>query len=85
MSLVSMVKRIETYNKDEQLCILDLIVQDNDALYNENHNGTFVKMETLSPYTIQKIEDYIQYIEKKEKDIHEGEIKMNEIKKDLNI
>jgi hypothetical protein len=39
----------------------------------------------LSPYTIQKIEDYIQYIEKKEKDIHEGEIKMNEIKKDLNI
>jgi|AntAceMinimDraft_10_1070366.scaffolds.fasta_scaffold185088_2 hypothetical protein len=85
MSLVSMVKRIEAYNKDEQLCILDLIVQDNDALYNENHNGTFVKMETLSPYTIQKIEDYIQYIEKKEKDIHEGEIKMNEIKKDLNI
>jgi hypothetical protein len=80
-----MVKRIEAYNKDEQLCILDLIVQDNDALYNENHNGTFVKMETLSPYTIQKIEDYIQYIEKKEKDIHEGEIKMNEIKKDLNI
>ena len=85
MSLVSMVKRIEAYNKDEQLCILDLIVQDNGALYNENHNGTFVKMETLSPYTIQKIEDYIQYIEKKEKDIHEGEIKMNEIKKDLNI
>jgi len=83
MSLVSMVKRIETYNKDEQLCILDLIVQDNDALYNENHNGTFVKMETLSPYTIQKIEDYIQYIRKKEKDIHEGEIKMNEIKKNI--
>ena len=80
-----MVKKIESYNKDEQLCILDLIVQDSQVVYNENHNGTFVKMETLTPETLQKMGDYIQYIEKKEKDIHEGEIKMNEIKKDLNI
>jgi len=41
-----MVKKIESYNKDEQLCILDLIVQDSQVVYNENHNGTFVKMET---------------------------------------
>jgi len=70
-----MVKKIESYNKDEQLCILDLIVQDSQVVYNENHNGTFVKMETLTPDTLQKMGDYIQYIEKKEKIFTKGNSK----------
>lgn len=85
LMLSAMVKTIEQFNKEEQLHLLDLILSDSCACYSENNNGTFVKMETLSPDTLQKITDYIHYVEKKEKDIYDGEIKMNEIKKDLNL
>lgn len=84
-NLEIMVKKIEGYNKEEQLNILKIIMKDNNLNYSENNNGTFIKMDKLQDNIIHKIEEYIKYIEKKEEDINSIENKMNEIKKDLNI
>jgi len=84
-NLETIVKKIEGYGKDEQLNILKIILKDNNVQYSENNNGTFIKMDKLQDNIIHKIEEYIQYIEKKEEDINSVEDKMNEIKKDLNI
>jgi len=84
-NLEIMVKKIEGYDKDEQLNILKIILKDNNVNYSENNNGTFIKLDKLQDNTIYKIEEYIKYIEKKEEDINSIENKMNEIKKDLNI
>jgi len=83
--LENIVKKIEGYNKDEQLNILEIIIKHNPTCCSENNNGTFVKMDKLNEATIKEIEEYIAYIEKKEEDINVVECKMNEIKKDLNI
>lgn len=84
-NLETMVKKIESYSKDEQLNVLKIILKDNPSNYSENTNGTFIKMDKLEEHVIRQIEDYIKYIEKKEEDINSVEDKMNEIKKDLNI
>ena len=84
-NLETIVKKIEGYGKHEQLNILKIILKDNNVQYSENNNGTFIKMDKLQDNIIHKIEEYIQYIEKKEEDINSVEDKMNEIKKDLNI
>jgi hypothetical protein len=84
-NLETIVKKIEGYGKDEQLNILKIILKDNNVQYSENNNGTFIKMDKLQDNIIHNIEEYIQYIEKKEEDINSVEDKMNEIKKDLNI
>jgi hypothetical protein len=84
-NLETMVKKIESYSKDEQLNVLKIILKDNPSNYSENTNGTFIKMDKLAEHVIFQIEDYIKYIEKKEEDINSVEDKMNEIKKDLNI
>jgi C4-type Zn-finger protein len=84
-NLETMVKKIESYSKDEQLNILKIILKDNHSHYSENNNGTFIKMDKLDVSIIHQIEEYIKYIEKKEEDINSVEDKMNEIKKDLNI
>jgi len=84
-NLETMVKKIEGYDKDEQLNILKIILKDNHAHFSENNNGTFIKMDKLQDNILHKIEEYIKYIEKKEEDINSIEDKMNEIKKDLNI
>ena len=84
-NLEIMVKKIEAYDKEEQLNILKIILKDNNVNYSENNNGTFIKMDKLHDNIIHKIEEYIKYIEKKEEDINSIEDKMNEIKKDLNI
>ena len=84
-TLESLVKKIESYSKSEQIRILTIISEDNVSSFSENTNGTFIKMEELSEVTINKIQKYIEYTEQNEKNICRVESEINEIKKDLNI
>lgn len=72
---------IKNFSYDEHKEILKIILEQDNIKYSENSNGTFIDMDTINDKIIDKIENYIDYILKKEIDINQREIKMNEIKK----
>lgn len=84
-NLETIVKKIQGYNKDEQMNVLKIILKDTTIPYSENNNGTFIQMDKINDTILNEIIEYIKYVEKKEEDINSVEDKMNEIKKDLNI
>lgn len=84
-NLETIVKKIQGYNKEEQMNVLKIILKDATIPYSENNNGTFIQMDKINDTILNEILEYIQYVEKKEDDINSVEDKMNEIKKDLNI
>ena len=74
--LNSIKQIIEGFTKDQQLQILKILKENNVSL-NENNNGTFINMTTLSDDIIEKIDEYIQHI-----DVQESELNINEKLKD---
>ena len=74
--LNSIKQTIESFTKDQQLQILKILKESNVSL-NENSNGTFINMSTLSDEIIEKLDEFIQHI-----DIQESELNINEMLKD---
>lgn len=82
--LEQLSKQISKLTKEEHIEIFRLLYE-NDLKYTENNNGIFIQMEHLDKIQIEKIEKYLEYIEKKQFDIDHREKQMNNFKKDLNI
>jgi|TARA_B110000967_G_scaffold208001_1_gene258830 hypothetical protein len=82
--LEQLSKQISKLTKEEHIEIFRLLYE-NDLKYTENNNGIFIQMEYLDKNQIEKIEKYLEYIEKKQFDIDNREKQMNNFKKDLNI
>ena len=82
--LEQLSKQISKLTKEEHIEIFRLLYE-NDLKYTENNNGIFTQMEHLDKSQIEKIEKYLEYIEKKQFDIDHREKQMNNFKKDLNI
>lgn len=82
--LEQLSKQISKLTKEEHIEIFRLLYE-NDLKYTENNNGIFIQMEHLDKSQIEKIEKYLEYIEKKQFDIDYREKQMNNFKKDLNI
>lgn len=82
--LEQLSKQISKLTKEEHIEIFRLLYE-NDLKYSENNNGIFIQMEHLDKSQIEKIEKYLEYIEKKQFDIDHREKQMNNFKKDLNI
>lgn len=82
--LEQLSKQISKLTKEEHIEIFRLLYE-NDLKYTENNNGIFIQMEHLDKSQIEKIEKYLEYIEKKQFDIEHREKQMNNFKKDLNI
>jgi hypothetical protein len=82
--LEQLSKQISKLTKEEHIEIFRLLYE-NDLKYTENNNGIFIQMEHLDKSQIEKIEKYLEYIEKKQFDIDHREKQMNNFKKDLNI
>jgi len=82
--LEQLSKQISKLTKEEHIEIFRLLYE-NDLKYTENNNGIFIQMEHLDKSKIEKIEKYLEYIEKKQFDIDYREKQMNNFKKDLNI
>lgn len=77
------VKTINTFTKDEHIEVLKILINQDNLKYSENTNGTFISMEQLTSETISNLKKYINYVLKKEQDIHNIENKINELKKKL--
>ena len=57
---------IENLNKNYQLEILKILLQDESVVTSENNNGTFVNLSDLNNITINKLESFIEYVKKQQ-------------------
>lgn len=83
MNIEQLSKIIETFNKEEQIEILKIIVNKNNTT-SENNNGTFVNMEDLNNETINELNLYVDYVLKKNSDIYVIENKKHSLKNNIN-
>jgi len=80
-----MCRIIETFNTEEHIHILKIIRDTNTTnCISENNNGSFINMEDLNEITIQKIQEYIQYVLVKEESINTVESIKDKLKNDIN-
>jgi hypothetical protein len=66
MDLESIKKTIESFNKTNQIEILEIIQKGSSSLLNENKNGIYVNMTFLSEEVIEDIVKHIEYIKDQE-------------------
>jgi len=82
--LENMCKIIETFSKEENIKILEIIKLNDNTSLSENNNGTFIHMEDLSVNTLNQIKSYMDYVLKKEGDINEVELTKDKMKNNIN-
>jgi hypothetical protein len=57
---------IEKMNKFNQIEILRLLVEDNSVIINENKNGIHINLTQVNNKTLNKLFDFIVYVNKQE-------------------
>ena len=82
--LENMCKIIETFSKEENIKILEIIKLNDNTSLSENNNGTFIHMEDLSVNTLNQIKTYMDYVLKKEGDINSIEQTKDKMKNNIN-
>lgn len=64
--LQNIKKTIENMNKCYQIEILKLLNEEKNIIISENNNGTFVNLTNMDNNTINKLESYIDYVDKQQ-------------------
>jgi hypothetical protein len=80
----SINSKIEKLNKKQHIEILRIIAKDDKINISENKNGSFINMNELSNEIINKIIEYLNYIETKEMELLNIENKKNMIAETMN-
>lgn len=80
----SINSKIEKLNKKQHIEILRIITKDDKVNISENKNGSFINMNELSNDVINKIIEYLNYIETKETELLNIENKKNMIAETMN-
>ena len=70
-------ERIEKLNKFHQIEILKLLKTNDSCTLNENKNGLFVNLTSLSDGLIFELEKYLEYVQKQESQLSEIEKQKN--------
>ena len=70
-------ERIEKLNKFHQIEILKLLKTNDSCTLNENKNGIFVNLTSLSDGLIFELEKYLEYVQKQESQLSEIEKQKN--------
>ena len=68
-------EQIEKMEKNNHISALYMISQNKYIKYSENSNGIFINLTELPDDMINRLEDFIVYINKQKKDIDDIEIK----------
>ena len=66
-------ERIENLNKFHQVEILKLLKISDNTTLNENKNGVFINLTSLSDKVIFELDKYLEYVEKQETQLGEIE------------
>ena len=76
--------KIEKLNKKQHIELLRIITKDEKVNISENKNGTFINMNELNNEIIVNIEEYLKYIETKEKELINIENEKSKIAEKMN-
>ena len=77
--LINIKQIIEGMDKVHHIEILKLLQDDNNVIFNENNNGTFINLTDLDNNTIKKLEYYIEYFKKQQNQLSNLENKKKQI------
>ena len=80
MNLLEIKSEVEKFDKQKQIDILRIFLEDKCNV-TENNNGCFINLSQLNEETLQKIVSFIEYKNKQEEYIAQYEHKKNELKK----
>jgi hypothetical protein len=84
--LEKLCRIIDTFSVSDHISILQIIHDCNEHLsMSENNNGTFINMEDLSEDTLNKIQEYVNYVLLKEGEIKVVEDTKDKLKNDINM
>lgn len=72
--------RIEALNQHHQIQILKIVTQNNVA-YTENKNGSFVNLTNMDNAIVDKIAEYLNYVDEQESQLKEVENQKTELTK----
>ena len=74
-SLNNLKENIEKLNKFHQIEILKILKEDESCTLNENKNGVFINLTSVSEKTIIQMERYLEYVKKQEEQLNDVEEK----------
>jgi len=80
MCLEILKQRIESMDKNHQVEILR-ILNNVELKINENKNGSFINLTELPTEHIDKLKDYVNYVEEQQKQLKIGETEKESIEK----
>jgi hypothetical protein len=83
--LTLLCKTIENFSKEDQIEILKIISHVNVQLISENNNGSFINMNDLNDDTLLKINNYVDYVLKKNSEINNIENEKDILKSNINV
>jgi hypothetical protein len=72
--------RIEALNQHHQIQILKIITQ-NNVVYTENKNGSFVNLTNMDDAVFSKLAEYLSYVDEQETQLKEVENQKTELTK----
>jgi Cys-tRNA synthase (O-phospho-L-seryl-tRNA:Cys-tRNA synthase) len=78
--LITICKKIETMPQFNQIEILKIISKHKDIILNENKNGIHINLTEISSLVIDKLCDYINYINAQEMNLNIVEAQKEEFK-----
>ena len=77
-------KTIEHFSKEDQIEILKIISTVNINLISENSNGSFINMNDINDDTLIKINNYVDYVLKKNNELSNIENEKDILKNNIN-
>ena len=83
MDLNEIKKKIEEMQFFHQKEVLKIFYDNKCSCLSENNNGTFINMSKLSKSVIEKLENYIIYVETQEKELNTQQNKCKQLEKNF--
>ena len=81
--LKNIKKQVENMNLSQQLEILKIFHQENDVKINENKSGIYVNLTFLSKEVLDKINNYLKYVNDQETSLNIIEDKKENVKQEF--
>jgi hypothetical protein len=78
-------KTIEYFSKEDQIEILKIISNVNVNLISENNNGSFINMNDLNDSALLQINNYVEYVLKKNNELNNIENEKDILKNNINV
>ena len=80
MNLSSIKDRVESMNKNNQIEIGRILINEHSVSYTENQNGTFINLSNITEEIAIKLRNYINYVDLQESQINQTEHHKDELK-----